>query len=128
MEFKIDRLTEVHPKIWSIRCSKFDDLIKVVHSPSGNCQSFSLMYAKQLGYLDEYELSKFLEEVYDLTDKMQMIIDLNLDISEGLLKQLEPFCKNIQKMQYESTNRSKMVLCLIQIDLNKIKEFNDRKT
>jgi hypothetical protein len=128
MEIKVELVSKVHPKIWTVDCDEFCGNIQIVHSPFGNCQTFSLMQAKQLIHLSDSELSLFLEKVCRVTDKTQMVIDLQAGMSKEIFPKLEPLCKHIQKIVYTSTNGSSMVLCLVKINLDKCIEINDRET
>jgi len=128
MEFKVELISRVHPKIWAVDYDGLCDTIQIVHSPFGNCQTFSLMQAKQLRHLSDPELSLFLETACRVTDKTQMVIDLQYIMAEKILPKLKPLCKDIQKIEYISTNGSNMVLCLVKINLDKCIEINDRKT
>lgn len=121
MEFKIELISKVHPSIWTVECDEFTDVVQIVHSPFGNCQTFSLMQAKQIRWLDKRDVKILLKELYKTTEKTQFVIDLQYEIVEEIIAKLSPFCFEIKKMEYESTNRSSMVLCLVQINKNEIK-------
>ena len=120
MEFKlISKDKDEFPRLWSIGDS---GEFKLFESPFGNCQSFSLIQARYIKYMEADDIKPFLKSLAGIVKRKQMIIDLNNDISDDIINKLKQYTINIVSTPYISTNGSKMVMHIIQLSAEKIFE------
>lgn len=97
---------------------KYD--LRVSKAPFDNCQSFTVGSAYQFSNLNNSMVKLTLRKMYELTDKKLMIIDLNKGYFERVKSILKPYYYKMSIKNYVSTNGSKMVMCHVYLDINKI--------
>lgn len=105
------------PRLWSFGRA---DNFRVFESPFGNCQSFSIIMAKELKFVDDADMRQLLKDIVKLTQRKQMVIDLNKDKSDDVIKKLEPYALNIISTPYVSTNGSNMIMHIVQLSYEKL--------
>lgn len=90
---------------------------ELVVSPTGNCQMSSLRDAHNVFTLSQKNAVMYLRELRNICCKKILLVDLN-DV-KSYTESVEKIFANgfiIAKTPYESTNESKMVLYLLNLD------------
>lgn len=99
--------------------------IKIVHSPFGNCQTFSITnYESCIKYI-MYDHSKedfkdFLKLLIKHTLRKQMTLDLRKSEYKAFINRLRRYSRQINTKSYINNNGTEMVLCVIKLDTNKL--------
>jgi len=89
-------------------------------SPVGNCQTFSIAYVYKLLGLSNESIKLLLRKIYEDVCRKQLLIDVKLEVSDKAIEVFTPFSTNIISTPYKSTNGSRMVMHIIQLDVTKI--------
>lgn len=119
--FKFTEICREYPALYRATSSYYPIECYLTKSPFANCQSFAMgKAADTISLIDEKDIREFLFELYDLFGRKQLVIDICKNRTEKVLNKLRPYAKNIIETDYESTNGSYMVLCIVQIDPKKI--------
>lgn len=106
-----------------VNFSNYEYLSFSLHEfPTRNCELGILGYSEKfLNIGDNPEIiKKVLKTIYYQIDLTLLLIDIEQSYLDKMKKLLKPYCKKINVKNYISTNNSKMVLCLLYLDLDKI--------
>ncbi len=121
----IDDVVMDHPKVYKIIKSTLKgniDILRVVNSPNGNCQSFSILYAYNLleSFITDEDIKYILRKLVNNIGKPQCILDLNVGKAERILARLSPYIIKEVHLPYDNANGSSMILYIITLNFNKI--------
>lgn len=61
-----------------------------------------------------------MSDLYLHIEKTQCVIDVNIEKSDEILSKLKPFISSIVSTPYKSTNKSNMIMHIIQFDRSKL--------
>ena len=95
--------------------------LHVVTSPTANCQTFFINYAKRILDIQDEDMLGFVSDLSRYASgKRQCIIDVNEEFSDQIIAKFTPFLENKITTPYVSTNGSNMVLHILQFDRDKL--------
>ena len=107
---------------WGSKAVKGSSLYNHISKPFANCQTLVIDNAYDIAtHLDKDELKDWLKAITEESGKNQLVIDIRAEYLSRVRKNITPFKKKFQSMKYTSTNDSKMVLCIVQLDPTKLK-------
>lgn len=92
----------------------------IVGSPFENCQTFSILRAYRLSGLTNQQIILFFKLLYGRLGKLQCVIDIENCKYDSVVRILKVVSKKIHTKRYVSTNNSRMVILIVQIDLDKL--------
>lgn len=121
MKYNINEIFSSYPHVFEISGGKIPkSLFYAILSPFANCQTFCFTYATALTIIDDEDMQEFLSDIYLHIEKTQCVIDVNAYKSKDILAKLNPFISNIISTPYKSTNKSNMIMHIIQFDRSKL--------
>jgi hypothetical protein len=114
----IKEISKEYPKT-SVICIDGYNVFYINHSPTSNCQIFSIGNTYQI-IEHRKAISKILSTIYDFVGKPQFFIDIEKIIKKEIIAILEPYTIRIIETPYTNTTGTKMVLCIIQLNIDKL--------
>jgi len=119
MEFIVIQKHRDYPKVSGLITS-FGTLT-VSHSPFANCQNFAINNAYLLKFIDSRgTIKQFLQQLFNLVKKRMMVIDIKESQLESIEKAMTPYSKEIIVTKYNNANKTKMAICIIHLDQDKL--------
>ncbi len=112
----------MYPTIYSLTVDGYFIGPYIISSPFGNCQNFSINQVQNFIDLNftEEEIRKFFILIKQSLGKSLFVIDVCSFKSKQILELFKFATKKVKSLSYTSTNGTKMILHLIQINYNKI--------
>jgi len=114
----IKEISKEYPKTSAI-CIDDYPVFYVNHSPTANCQIFSLGNTYQI-IAHKKSIAKILSTIYNFVGKPQFFIDIEKIVKKEIIEILEPYTIRIIETPYINTTGTKMVLCIIQLNIDKL--------
>lgn len=120
-EVKFRTVLDLYPRVREMTNARINkESFYVIDSPFANCQTFCFNNAKRLLSIEDEAMPKFMKDLYGFIEKRQCVIDVNSEYSVDILEKLAPFTDNVISTPYISTNKSNMILHIIQFNRDKL--------
>ena len=86
-----------------------------------NCQTCHISYSESFIGVEKLHVKKILKTISSHTGQAQLLMDVRQSDYKRIFKYLKDFTKKINVKRYISTNGSEMMLCVVKLDLYKLK-------
>lgn len=94
--------------------------ILVIVDPTLNCQLFTVGNIESLVNLRKQEyIDKIMSLLKEYVGKQIMAIDVREKYLDTILEKLKPYYDKVEVKKYTSTNKSRMAICLVYLNIYK---------